>query len=85
MITTFFLLLGYQFLNFLVGLLPVSAGVPTEWVEGVNTVWGYINSFSFIVPVSTLLSVLTLALIFHGSIFAYHALMWIIRKIPGMQ
>jgi len=85
MITSFLLNIGSSFVSFLIGLLPSSSGVPTEWTSAVYTIWSDINAFSFIVPVDTLLQVLILALTFHFAIFLYHLTMWVIRKIPGMQ
>lgn len=69
-------------LQSIVGVLPTGGTMPTEWVSGVYTIWGDMNAFSFIVPVNTLLSVLTLALAFHLGIFAFRAFHWIITKIP---
>lgn len=66
----------------IIGLLPAGGTMPTEWVQGVYTVWGDMNAFSFIVPVNTLISVLALALTFHIAVFTFKAVHWIITKIP---
>jgi len=82
MILNWLLTLPATLLSTIIGLLPNGAPMPTEWVNGIYTIWSDMNAFSFIVPVSTLLSVLTLALIFHLSIFGFKAFHWIITKIP---
>lgn len=83
MITGFFLEIVYQFINFLIGLLPLGESIPQTWINGVYTIWSYINSFSFIVPVNTLVSVLAIAVTFHLFIFAWKGLHWIWSLIRG--
>jgi len=84
MITDFFLSLPAYLLQFIVGVLPAGQQVPTEWTSAVFKVWSYINSFSFIFPVDTLLWCLGIAMTFHLAIFTFHAVQWIIRHIPGI-
>jgi len=65
-----------------IAIFPTGGTMPTDWVNGVYTVWTDINAFSFIVPVSTLLTVLSLALAFHLSILLFKVFHWVITKIP---
>jgi len=85
MIVGFLLSLPAYLLMVVFALFPSGAPASPEWVASVYLIWAYINSFSFIVPVSTLLSCLGIAMVFHLSIFLYHALYWLIKKIPGMN
>jgi len=82
MITTFILQILYTFLTFMVGLIPTSFTIPQPWFDGLNLVWGYMNSFSFILPVGTLLTVLGLAIGFHLLIFFIRLVSWVLKKIP---
>ena len=85
MITGFLLTIIYSFINFLVGLLSSGSTIPDTWVNSVYSIWGYINAFSFIVPVQTLLLVLGIAITFHLFIFGWKALHWIYSLIRGSR
>jgi len=85
MITGFFLSLPAYLLMVVFALFPTGQPAPPEWVSSVYLIWSYIDSFSFIVPVDTLLWCLGVAMVFHLSIFLYHALSWLLKKIPGMN
>jgi len=84
MIATVLLNFLYSFLGVILGLIPVTVQVPSQWISAINTIWGYINAFSFILPVQTLLSVLAIAIAWHIGVFLFHMMTWIIRKIPGI-
>lgn len=83
MIIGFLLNILYGFINLLVGYLPLGGSVPASWTSGIYTIWGYLNSFSFVVPVNTLVICLGIAFIFHTFIFAWHGVHWIISLIRG--
>jgi len=81
MITGFFLQIGLTLLQFFVGLLPLATGsfaFPTGITSAIQTIWYYINSVSFLLPVSTLLSALTIAMLFHGTL-----LLWRLAHLIG--
>jgi hypothetical protein len=84
MITTFFLQLLYSFVNFLVALLP-NGNLPTQ----ITTAFAYFvsvaNTFSYVVPIGTLLAALAILIAVDGAIMLWHFFNWVIRKIPGMQ
>jgi len=82
MITDFILSIPAFLLQAVIGVLPTGQTLPTAWVSAVYTIWADINAFSFIVPVQTLLTVLTIALIFHAAVFGFKVFHWIITKIP---
>lgn len=82
MIADFLLSIPAFLISTLLGVLPQGQSIPTDYINAVYMIWSDINAFSFIVPVSTLLSVLTAALVFHLSIFGFKAFHWIITKIP---
>jgi len=82
MITTFLLSIPAYLLQSIVSLLPDGQTIPSEWVTAVHSMWNYINAFSFIVPVTTLLWALGIAVAFHVSIIGFKIFHWIITKIP---
>lgn len=83
MIIGFLLNILYGFINLLVGYLPVGGSVPSTWISGIYSIWSYVNLFSFVVPVNTILSCLGIALVFHGFIFAWHGIHWVISLVRG--
>jgi len=77
MITGFFLSLFYTLLFFFVNLLPYVA-FPVGLVSAISTIWYYVNALSFLLPVSTILTILGLAMIFHGAV-----LLWRLAHLVG--
>jgi len=71
MITGFFLQIFYTILEFFLNLLPV-APFPTEIGSAIAQTWGYIQAWSFLFPVSTLLAALGIAFTYHAAIFVWH-------------
>lgn len=82
MITGFILSIFYSFLAFFIGLLPVIA-FPSEITNAISTLWGYINAWSFLFPVSTLLAALTIAFVYHGVVLAWHFAELIAHYVRG--
>jgi len=84
MITTFLLQILSSFLNFIVGLLP-TGNLPTAISSSITSIWGYVNAFSYVVAVQTLIQVVVLVIAFDIGMLLWHLIQWIIRKVPGMQ
>lgn len=82
MIVGFFLQILYVFVFFVVGFLPVVA-MPVGWVSALALIWGYINAMNFLFPVSTLLLVLSFALLFHVLVLLFRFGLWVIHVIRG--
>ena len=61
------------------------SGVPVEFTTAIHTIWGYIQSFSFIVPISTLLWCLGITLAFEFGVFTFQAFNWLLKKLPNMN
>jgi len=85
MITEFFLSIPYFILTALISIVPTGGGIPTEFVSAVHSIWGYVESFSFIVPVQTLLWCLTITLTFEAGVFVFQAFNWLLKKLPHMN
>jgi len=85
MITTIFLNIIYAFVSFFINLLPLGTGFPASWIAGIYSIWGYINAFSFIVPVDILVFALSIAISFHLFIFGWNILHWVYGLIRGTK
>jgi len=83
MISTFFLSVFNSFLNLLLGLLP-TGHIPTDLSNAFVSLWGVINTFSYLIAVDTLIQVFLLAMAFDIALLVWRFINWIIRKIPGM-
>jgi len=84
MIVGFFLNIGLVIVNFIVNLLPTTP-FPPQIPEGIIAFWGYVNLFSLVIPVSTLLTVIVFSLFYEGAILVWHAFHWLLRRIPFMH
>jgi len=84
MISTFFLTIFYGLVSLLVSFLPTGV-LPTQISTAFAYFWGVANSFSYVIPMDTLLKVVVLAIAFDGILLIWWFINWIIRKIPGMQ
>jgi len=84
MIITFLLYIFNAFVGFLVSFLP-SGHLPTAITTAFAYFLAVVNSFSFVIPVDTLLQAAGVILVFDGAMVIWYFVNWIIRKIPGMQ
>ena len=84
MISTFFLTSFYGLIALLLGFLPTGF-LPSGVAQGINYFWGVVNTFSYIIPLDTMLQALLLVFAFDFAILLWHFINWVIRKIPGMQ
>lgn len=82
MITGFFLNIGLTLITYFVNLLPVRP-FPTEIAGAITAIVGYMNAFSFIFPVGTLLTVLGLALTFHLTVILWNFSHLVLRYLRG--
>lgn len=84
MISTFFLTIFYLFLNTIVGFLP-AGHLPAAITTALTYFVGVANSFSFIIPVDTLLQAALVILAFDGAMLLWYLINWVIKKIPGLH
>jgi len=85
MITAFILSLPAYLIQAVISIFPIGVNPPVEWVNGIYIIWSDIQAFSFINPVGALRNDHFLALIFHGAIFGWHSINWLLKKIPGVS
>jgi len=82
MITGFFISIVTTVVVFFVGLLPIIA-VPMDWISAVNLIWGYMNALSFLLPISTLLTILSLVITIEVAVFLWHFSLKLYHMIRG--
>jgi len=82
MITGFFISLITTIAVFFLSLLPVIA-IPSGWTDAVTLVWGYVNAMSFLLPISTLLTILGLVVAIEVAVFVWHFSLKIYHMLRG--
>lgn len=87
MILTALLNLIYQFLSFILSpILNFSDVVlSTKIATSIATASGYYHSLNSILPVDTLIEILSVSLTFEGLYLFYKLIMWVIKKIPTIN
>jgi len=73
MIVGFFLQILNALLAFIIGLLP-TIDLPTQVATAVTTIGGYFNALAFLLPISTIFTVLGLAMTFHVTVLVWRLL-----------
>jgi len=82
MILTIILDLLFNFVNFLLGNLPLG-DIPTGITDALAYFVGVMNTFNYFFPISTLFQVLSITVAFELGVFIYHFSMWLYRLIRG--
>jgi len=82
MISDFFINLGYYGLSFFAALFPLSAGFPAEVQTAFTWLGGYIGILDPLVPVSTLLTCVSIIFSVELAILSFRILSWVYSKIP---
>jgi len=82
MITTFFLTIFFSLLSLFVNFLP-TGDLPAGIAEGLAYFWGILNTFNYIFPISTLLTILLIVLSFNTAFWVWGLINWIYHKIRG--
>lgn len=72
----------YGFLTFLIGLFPTGTGFPTAFHTAVTNLGGYLHILDPLVPISTLLTCLTLVFTVEIAIFGFKTFKWIFGHVP---
>ena len=71
----------FDAINLLVAKLPdVATGNP--FLNAVGNASGYMASLDIVIPVGTLLSILTFYVIFEAGYLTFKVIYWIIRRFP---
>jgi len=85
-ITAIFYLIYYAIVGVLtpIRLLP-DASLPEEITNAITQAGQTLTAVESIIPVNTILLVLTSFLTIEASIFVYKVIMWVIKKIPSVN
>ena len=70
--------------SLLIGFLP-TGHLSSSFTSALTQLWGIINTFSYLIPVDTLLTLVGLVIAFDIAVLLWRVVNWVIRKIPGMQ
>jgi len=81
MITGFLLLMVGNLLDFVLQILSQDH-LPVEFTDALAYFWGVINSFSYVLPVDTLLQAFLLIIAVEAFLLLFHAALWVIKHIP---
>lgn len=84
MITTFILQILYGVISLPISVLPASQGLPAPIHTALTYVMYQINTWSFIFPFVTVLTILSYTLLIEFSLWTYHGLIWAYNKIRGI-
>jgi len=79
MIVGFFLLILLNAIEFIVGLLPVY-DMPTEIPSAITYFWSFVNLFSMVIPVGTIVSCMIVMTAFYGAEFLWNSAHWVLRR-----
>lgn len=82
MITTAIINIGYYILSVLVSVFPVSSGFPSDVQTAFSYVGSYVGMLDPLIPISTLSSVVLIAVTIELLIFSFKIFSWIFSKIP---
>jgi len=82
MIITAIIYLAYFLLSGIIGLFPASTGFPTEAHQAMAGLGAYLGIWSPILPIATLVTVVTLVFSVEIAIFTFKGVKWVISHIP---
>jgi len=81
MITSFFITVTSSALSLLVLVLPVSS-IPSWITDAIVSVSYYVNQMTYILPISTMFTVLAFVIAYEGIMWGWQAGLWIFKKLP---
>jgi len=84
MITSVLLTILSSFFQFVAGLLPASTGLPTQITAAFSFVTYQISTWSFIFPLATVFTILSLVLVIEFTLWSFHGVVWIYHKVRGI-
>jgi len=72
----------YSFLQYIIALFPVGSGFPGEVHTAFSSLGGYLHILDPLVPISTLLSCVTLIFTVEIAIFGFKSFNWVKSHLP---
>lgn len=82
MITSFFITIAYYVLSLIISIFPSSTGFPSDVDTAVSSIGGYLGILDPLVPISTMLTILTLIITFELTVFAFKGMKWLFSHVP---
>lgn len=82
MIITSIILIAYNLLHWLIGILPNSSGFSQQAHEAMVYLGSKFGIFSPILPMSTIATLVTLVFSVEVAIFSFKGVKWVISHIP---
>lgn len=76
------LYLGLLMLDWIVSLFPISTGFGAEFHSAMSLIGGYMDIFTPLIPVSTLISLIGIIMGVELGIFGFKTAKWIVSHIP---
>lgn len=84
MITAAFIDLSYALLTWFLSLFPAGTGFPSAAHDAAKALGGYFGVLDPLVPISTLVSCVSLIVSVEVGLFGFRTLKWIISHIPAI-
>jgi len=82
MITTSFIYLASYLISLIVGIFPSSAGFPSEVINAVSSLSGYVGMMNPLIPIPTIVQIIGLVITLELSIFGFKTFKWILSHVP---
>lgn len=82
MITTLLINLAYSIISGLIAILPSGSGFPAGFHTAVTAMGGYLHILDPLVPISTLLTCLTLIFTVEIALFGFKTFKWVFGHVP---
>jgi len=73
----------FQALLWLINLLPISHGLPIEFGVALNYFWNALQSFNYVIPIQTILTVFLLTMSFEILIQGWKLSNWLLGHLRG--
>lgn len=70
-------------LFFFIDLLPSAGTFPSQIQNAVHAVFVYAFGWNWLLPISTAVTILSLAGVFYGTLWLVHAIKWLLNILRG--
>lgn len=84
MIFTFILQILTSLFDVIVGVLPNSTGLPSQISDALNYAIVQISQWTFIFPITTVLTILGYVLLIEFTLWSFHGGVWVYNKVRGI-
>lgn len=85
MLTDLLLIIAGGFLSILGAILPVWSPIPADFTSLLGTMFGYLNSMSWFIPINDLYMALSIAFTVDLLMFSWVGFQWLRHNIPFLH